>query len=385
MDPSSLTEKMTVPALCVPVKDISLISSSRKEVLLAVKGQKPVVEVPADMDPLNASDHRLILFSPGCEVPEDLISKYGPPTTYTLTRGYDSMSYEEVLRKLLAPLDPPLAFATVGHIAHFNLRDEYIPHRELIGRVLLDKNKHLRTVVRKVNSLSNQFRTPELEVIAARPGSETDLVAVVREGGMAFTVDFASVYWNSRLSTERERLLALFREGEVLVDMFAGVGALSCMAARKGLEVHANDLNPKGAECIEMNAQANGVDVNVYCLDARAFVRKLMNQGVFDKACRVHFVMNLPAMALEFLDVFRGLMPGDGEQMFRVHCHCFAKAQPPDEEISARVVEALGSKITFELHEVRNVSPNKRMYCAEFDVPADVLKDSAKRRKCSVE
>jgi hypothetical protein len=25
------------------------------------------------------------------------------------------------------------------------------------------------------------------------------------------------------------------------------------------------------------------------------------------------------------------------------------------------------------------------MYCAEFDVPADVLKDSAKRRKCSVD
>jgi tRNA (guanine37-N1)-methyltransferase len=52
------------------------------------------------------------------------------------------------------------------------------------------------------------------------------------------------VYWCSRLQPERDRLLDMLKKHETLMDLFCGVGPLAVRAARKGLHVIANDLNP---------------------------------------------------------------------------------------------------------------------------------------------
>ena len=60
---------------------------------------------------------------------------------------------------LLPPgLDAPCSFETVGHIAHLNLRDELLPHKHVIGRVLLDKNTKIKTVLNKVSPLRPCWR-----------------------------------------------------------------------------------------------------------------------------------------------------------------------------------------------------------------------------------
>lgn len=102
--------------------------------------------------------------------------------------------------------------------------------------------------------------------------------------------------------------------------------------------------------------------------------------------------MNLPASAITFLPHFRGLYAGR-EQLFAphtvaslpmIHIHCFAPKADDDtsfinicERISAefgvgmRVGEA---ETTHEVSvlEVRNVAPNKRMFCASFRLPPEV-------------
>lgn len=46
---------------------------------------------------------------------------------------------EEVLRRIVPEgLEVPRRFETVGHIAHLNLREELLPYRFAIARILLD-------------------------------------------------------------------------------------------------------------------------------------------------------------------------------------------------------------------------------------------------------
>jgi tRNA (guanine37-N1)-methyltransferase len=85
---------------------------------------------------------------------------------YPLTLQYDDYSTEEVLTDLFQslPYDIPSSFETIGHIAHMNIREEMVDYRYMIGRVILDKNIHIKSVVNKVGMIETQFRTFPLEV-----------------------------------------------------------------------------------------------------------------------------------------------------------------------------------------------------------------------------
>lgn len=199
--------------------------------------------------------------------------------------------------------------AAIGLIAprtaHLNLNDEYLPYKHLIGQVLLDvrlvpcpmqypspadhahgtcgtqKNRVLRTVVNKLDSIDSEFRVFKMEVIAGDGDLITTVVRVreslslapaplrgrlhdgphIRqsESGCRFTFDFSTVYWNSRLAHEHERLIGIFRPGEVVADVMAGVGPFAVPAARKGCLVLGNDLNPESTRWMERNRVDNRV------------------------------------------------------------------------------------------------------------------------------
>lgn len=101
--------------------------------------------------------------------------------------------------------------------------------------------------------------------------------------------------------------------------------------------------------------------------------------------------MNLPASAITFLDCFRGLYAGHedlfaaGErQLPLVHVHCFALKsddEVPLLDIAARISKELGVEMRpgdaeregeVAIHDVRDVAPAKRMFCATFRLPAEV-------------
>ncbi|VAH74769.1 unnamed protein product [Triticum turgidum subsp. durum] len=159
----------------------------------------------------------------------------------------------------------PAGFETVGHIAHLNLRDEHLPYKTLIAQVIseyimvvLDKNKpKIQTVVNKIDAIQNDYRTMQLEILAGHDS----LVTTVIESGLRFQVDLATVYWNSRLSTERQRLVNnIFQNSDVVCDVFSGVGPIAISAAKKVKYVYANDLNPAAVEYLEQNIVLNKLE-----------------------------------------------------------------------------------------------------------------------------
>ncbi|KAK9841185.1 hypothetical protein WJX74_001524 [Apatococcus lobatus] len=323
---------------------------------------------------------------------------------HRLRIDYSYWSTEHVLKTLLPHLkEVPAAFEAVGHIAHVNLPEELRPHRFLIGQVILDKNPQLRTIVNKVGSIENEYRVFQMECIAGKPDYVTDVV----QHGNRFRLNFSEVYWNSRLEHEHQRLVDTFKPGDTIVDMMAGIGPFAVPAARKRCQVYANDLNPKSFQYLCENIKLNklGSRVVPFCMDARHFMQGLAGsaksgnsshedqsgqhedgQRSFpaDSLVFQHAILNLPASAVEFLDVFNGLYDEHSwtGTLPLVHCYTFSKGAEEHAEVQQRVEAALGAQLVepLDVHHVRDVAPNKVMLCVSFRVPQHILfKKSAER------
>ncbi|KAH8099825.1 Met-10+ like-protein-domain-containing protein [Cristinia sonorae] len=348
---------------------------------------------------------------------------------HTLDLDYNFWTVEDIFQAVL-PEDllegAPAGFATVGHISHLNLNDEYLPYKYIIGQVILDKLPTIRTVVNKLDNIDNKFRVFEMEVLAG----ENNFVVEQSESSCTFRFDFSQVYWNSRLHTEHARLVDTFKPEDVVADVFAGVGPFAVPAGKRGVAVLANDLNPKSYEYMVGNIKHNKVTelVRAYNEDGREFIRvaarrlldeplppykphksirelkaerRSRNQQPSQLNPQVpslpprnkidHFVMNLPDTAIEFLDAFRGILSSERiggrdptgvyrkepSSMPMVHCYCFTRElefDKAEEDIRQRVEKAMGAPLEGEvsLHAVRRVAPKKDMYCISFRLPVGV-------------
>ncbi|XP_020518178.1 tRNA (guanine(37)-N1)-methyltransferase 1 isoform X3 [Amborella trichopoda] len=268
----------------------------------------------------------------------------------------------------------PAAFEMVGHIAHLNLRDEHLPFRKLIAKVVLDKNQpKIQTVVNKIDSIQNDYRTMQLEVLAGNHS----LVTTVIENGLRFQVDLATVYWNSRLSTERQRLVSSFASDDIVCDVFSGVGPIAIAAARVVKRVYANDLNPSAVDYLKGNTILNKLErkVEVCNMDGRRFINAMLSSRRLEPITQV--VMNLPKDAVEYLDAFRGLFrnkPNSKDYPLpRIHVYGFSKAQDPEFDFHQKIRIALSEVgVEVEMHRVRLVAPGKWMLCGSFVLPKSV-------------
>lgn len=200
---------------------------------------------------------------------------------------------------------------------------------------------------------------------------------------MTYEFDFSRVYWNPRLSTEHQRVVQLVKRGDMVFDVFAGVGPFAIPAARVGANIFANDLNPESYRWLQHNCKLNKVEskVKTFNLDGRAFIQGPLKQelpALLKGNVSVHIVMNLPALALEFLDAFRGLLHHQSsydENLPTVHCYCFSKDDNPETDVVQRASRSLGFPLEnrCSVHFVRNVAPNKDMLCVRFSLPKEVL------------
>lgn len=380
---------VVVPALKVKKEIVHNVLKSLKQSVLQRPGLKRVVEDPEDEDSrfVILDPHKVPEFSLGESEQQVLkeLSVHPEVSKYHLELTYENFKSEEILRAVLPEgQEVTSGFSRVGHIAHLNLRDHQLPYRHLIGQVIMDKNPGITCVVNKTSIIDSTYRNFEMEVLAG----ENNLVTKVKENNISYELDFSKVYWNPRLSTEHGRIVELLQAGDVLFDVFAGVGPFSIPAARRKCRVFANDLNPESYSWLLHNCKLNKVDtkVKVFNMDGRDFLRGPVREELSkelpllkeEQKTAFHIVMNLPALALEFLDVFRHLLVGEPcspAALPTVHCYGFSKHSNPARDIQERAEAALGTSLAGRCSTflVRNVAPNKEMLCLSFQIPADVL------------
>lgn len=153
------------------------------------------------------------------------------------TLGYQYIAdVPNTFRKLI-----PRSFDIVGDIAMIRLPHDLIPYKYKIGEALIRANSSIRVVFLDLG-VKGVFRVRDLERIAGKGLSET----IYKEFGICLYVDPTKVYFNPRLSSERSRIASLVKEGEIIIDMFAGVapfGIMMCKLSKPKI-VYSIDINP---------------------------------------------------------------------------------------------------------------------------------------------
>jgi len=226
----------------------------------------------------------------------------------------------------------PHAIDFVGDIAVVEIPPELIDHKKTIGEAILRTHKRVGTVLAKSGAVEGVYRLREFEAMAGVEKTAT----VHREHGCIFHVDLAKAYFSPRLSHEHKRVASQVKEGETVVDMFAGVGSFSILIAKKheDTKVSAIDVNPDAVDFLKRNIAVNRVENKVVPIlgDVRQVVREQLI-GVADRV-----IMNLPEKAIGYVDVACEAIKSEGGIM---HYYEFTNARDPLEASRVRLTEAI--------------------------------------------
>ncbi len=251
------------------------------------------------------------------------------------------------------------AFDQIGDIIIVRIPDSLISKKQIIGKTLLEQVSTANSVFYQSSPVEGDFRTRQLEVIAGEDKTQTEY----RENGCRFIVDVEKAFFSPRLSTERERIAGLVKDGEVVINMFGGVGMFSLLAAKDtACTVYNIDINPVASQLCKENVQINKIKGDVISLNGDA--TKVIEEQLVGKADRV--LMLLPERSDEFLDSALNSLKSNGIIHYYSHMHADRKQDAPrlSEEHFMSV-----NRTNSEIITSRNVRPvGPRFYQTVVDV-----------------
>ncbi|MFX1510663.1 MAG: class I SAM-dependent methyltransferase family protein [Promethearchaeota archaeon] len=199
----------------------------------------------------------------------------------------------------------PHSLDIIGEIAVVELHDALKPYDVQIGEAIMLINSRVNTVYAKEGGVEGVHRLRPLRLIAGE-GQKTTIHI---EYGVKLAIDVTQTYFSPRLGTEHDRVASLIQPGEVIVDMFTGVGPFALQAAKRHkVQVYAIDINPQAIQCLQKSLEINRLVGKVIPIAGDA--RTIIDEQLKGKADRV--IMNLPNYAFSFLDSAAKAIKRDG-------------------------------------------------------------------------
>jgi tRNA (guanine37-N1)-methyltransferase len=292
---------------------------------LEIQRDENFIYIPFLREPKGQEKETFKEQSPQCEVSTRIFSERKKRVT-----TFMELLEERLSPHLLASL--PRAIDLVGDVAIIEIPPELDAYRNIIGEAVLKTHKNVRTVVAKAGAVSGTYRLRKFSVIAG----ETRTEAIHKEHDCRYYLDLTKAYFSPRLSYEHKRVASLVKEGETVLDLFAGVGPFAILIAKthENVKVYAVDMNPHAVEFLERNIRLNRVEGKVHSFLGDA--RRVVDERFCGVADRV--IMNLPEKALEFVDAAcKALKPTGGV----VHFYSFVTASDSLERVKLRFTEAV--------------------------------------------
>ena len=251
------------------------------------------------------------------------------------------------------------AFDQIGDIIIVRIPDSLVSKKQVIGKTLLEQVSTANSVFYQSSPVEGDFRTRQLEVIAGENKTQTEY----KENGCKFIVDVEKAFFSPRLSTERERIAGLVKDGEIVINMFGGVGMFSLLAAKNtACTVYNIDLNPIAAQLCKENTHINKLKGKVISLNGDA--TQVINEQLVGKADRI--LMLLPERSDEFLD--SAVLGLKNKGIIHYYSHMHADKKQDAAKLSEEHFLSV-NKTDAEIITSRNVRPiGPRFYQTVVDV-----------------
>ena len=227
------------------------------------------------------------------------------------------------------------AFDIIGNIIIIKTPPNSSVDMETIAKQIMQVHKNVKTVFVQTSAIRGDFRVRELRLLAGEGNTTTRY----KESGCIFAVDVENCYFSPRLLHERKRIASLVKSGEVVVNMFSGVGCFSIIIAKTvpKTKIYSIDVNPTAFEYMQQNVKLNRVYGKVTPLlgDAKNVIQSKL-QGVADRV-----LMPLPEKALEYLPVAVSALKKEGGW---IHYYDFEHAtgnEDPIEKTKSKIAQKL--------------------------------------------
>ena len=248
------------------------------------------------------------------------------------------------------------SFDLIGDIAIFKTPKDNNANIRTVANQIMATHKSVKTVFLQTSPVKGDFRVRTLRLVAGENKTRTSY----KEAHCVFAVDLEKCYFSPRLLQERQRISSLVKNGETVVNMFAGVGCFSIIIAKTTPQskVFSIDVNPTAYYFMEENVRSNRVYGKVTPLlgDSKDVIQARL-RGVADRV-----LMPLPELALDYLPYAVMALKKEGGW---IHYYDFEHAtgkEDPEEKTRQKVgrkLDTIGVAYDFSFSRVvRSTGPN---------------------------
>lgn len=256
----------------------------------------------------------------------------------------------------------PRSYDVIGDIAILEIPNDLFEYRKMIGDSFKLLNPHYNTILAKDGPISDTFRVRDFIILNGGPSTITEH----NEYGCKFLLDPLKVYFSPRLSSERQRVASNIKKGEIIVDMFAGVGPFSIVIARSCdvKKIYGIDVNPYATTFMLQNIKINKCQHKITVILADS------TKISYDSFSADRVIMNLPEKSLNAIpQACQFLKPEGGF----IHLYLFASEGTSTEILSEHIrskIKLSGRKLVAleAIRIVKEIGPREQELALELKV-----------------